>query len=266
MSAGNLTTITINRVPTRYWRSGSGTPLVILHGWGASLEVMAPISRLLANHFDTISIDLPGFGDSGPPPTVWGSEEYALHVAALFDQLEIINPIILGHSFGGKIALRLAHCGRAERLVLVSSAGVRPRRTLGWALRVYSFKTARWLTRLPLLSRVAAGPIERLKRRLGSADYNAANGVMRKIMVRVVNEDLSPILPKIEQPALLIWGELDKATPLQDGRKMERLLPNAGLALFEKCGHFPFVDQWPRFARVLASFLRFTPGGDGTDR
>ena len=126
-------------------RSGHGTPVVILHGWGASIPAVAPIHDLLEPHFDTLSIDLPGFGESDPPPEAWGSPQYADLVEKLLRHLAIERPVLIGHSFGGKLSILLGARDLASTLVLIDAAGIRGRRSLSWYLKVYSFKTARRL-------------------------------------------------------------------------------------------------------------------------
>ena len=101
--------------------------------------------------------------------------------------------------------------------------------------------------------------IDRLRAKRGSSDYAQATPRMRAIMSRVVNEDLTPLIPKVKAPTLLIWGENDTATPLADAKKMNSLLPDSGLVSFPGCGHYSFLDNPGQFARVLASFLQSTP-------
>lgn len=249
--------VEIDNLKIHIRRSGHGTPVVILHGWGASIPAVAPIHELLEPHFDTLSIDLPGFGESDRPPEAWGSEEYANLVEKLLRELAIDRPVLIGHSFGGKLSILLGARGLASTLVLIDAAGIRGRRGPGWYLKVYSYKLARKLAALPGLKALFEPFVERARNRAGSSDYRNASGRMREILVRVVNEDVREALPKITVPTLLIWGEDDDATPLDNGQLMERLIPDAGLVVLDRAGHYAYADQWQRFARVLASFLKF---------
>ena len=90
----------------------------------------------------------------------------------------------------------------------------------------------------------------------GSADYRSASEGMRRTMVRCINEDLTSLLPEIPVSTLLIWGSADTATPLSDGRLMEKTIPDAGLVVLEGAGHFAFAEQWGLCSRVLDSFLK----------
>jgi pimeloyl-ACP methyl ester carboxylesterase len=227
---------------------GASTVL-LLHGWGASLDAMAGVQQGLAGQFRVLAFDLPGFGESSPPPTAWGSLDYARTVARALDLLDIPSTHVVGHSFGGKVALHLAveSPTRVGRLVLVDSAGVPPRRSAGYHLRVAAYKCARRL--------VGNGPLRGLlERRVGSTDYRAA-GAMRPTLVRSVSEDLRPLLPRIQTPALIVWGERDEDTPLSNGQLMERQIPNAGLVVFPGAGHFAYADDLPRFCTIVTHFL-----------
>jgi pimeloyl-ACP methyl ester carboxylesterase len=148
------------------------------------------------------------------------------------------------------------HPSRVRRMVLAGSAGIRPRRTLVGAARVRTYKLLRTLERstmVPAALRRAAG---RNADQRGSADYRAVLGVMRGTLVRIVNEDLRALLPELHLPVLLIWGEHDAEAPLEDGKLMERLIPDAGLVVFEGAGHFAYLEQPARFCRIVDVFLR----------
>jgi pimeloyl-ACP methyl ester carboxylesterase len=129
------------------------------------------------------------------------------------------------------------------------------------AARVRSYKALRALEQsavMPAALRRAAG---RSADQRGSADYRAVSGVMRGTLVRIVNEDLRPLLPRIDIPVLLIWGETDSETPLEDGQLMERLIPDAGLVVFEGAGHYAYLEQPGRFCRIVQVFLGDEQGG-----
>jgi pimeloyl-ACP methyl ester carboxylesterase len=200
------------------------------------------------------ALDLPGFGESDSPPRPWGVEDYQVFVAAFMDALAIERPAIVGHSNGGRIAIRMActEPHRASRLVLVDSAGIRPRRTLRWYRRVGMAKIGKYAARF------LGAPGERLRsllvRRAGSTDYLAA-GAMQPTLVRLVNADLRPYMPGIQVPTLLIWGSDDSDTPVSAAKEMERLIPDAGLVVLEGAGHYSYLDQPIRFTRIVSHFL-----------
>jgi pimeloyl-ACP methyl ester carboxylesterase len=256
MSSSALSTqlTTVLGLRTRHLVRGSGPPVLVLHGWGASIEAVYPIVTGLAPVATVYALDLPGFGESELPPRPWGVEDYQVFVAAFMDELAIEAPTIVGHSNGGRIAIRMAATEptRASRLVLVDSAGIRPKRTLRYYRRVGMAKIGKYAARL------LGSPGERLRERLvgraASADYLAA-GEMRPTLVRLVNADLRTFLPEIAVPTLLVWGSQDTDTPLSNGREMERLIPDAGLVVLEGAGHFSYLDQPTRFARIVTHFV-----------
>jgi pimeloyl-ACP methyl ester carboxylesterase len=266
MSSSVLATqfTTVLGLRTRYLRRGAGPPVLVLHGWGASIEAVYPIVTGLSPAATVYALDLPGFGQSDIPPEPWGVEEYQRFVAAFMDALAIERPAIVGHSNGGRIAIRMActEPQRASRLVLVDSAGIRPRRTLSWYRRVGMAKVGKYAARFlgPLGRRLRA----LLVRRAGSADYLAA-GAMQPTLVRLVNADLRSYMPGIMVPTLLVWGSEDTDTPLAAAREMERLIPDAGLVVLEGAGHYSYLDQSARFARIVSHFIGppGPPSGDG---
>jgi pimeloyl-ACP methyl ester carboxylesterase len=246
---------TVLGLRTRYLICGSAGPTVlVLHGWGASIETVYPIVVGLAPAGRVYALDLPGFGESEQPREPWGVEEYQAFLAAFMDELAIERPAIVGHSNGGRIAIRMAATEptRASRLVLVDSAGIRPKRTLRWYRRVAMAKVGKYAARL------LGAPGERLRAllvgRAGSADYLAA-GAMRPTLVKLVNADLRPFMGEVKVPTLLVWGSEDADTPLAAAKEMERLIPDAGLVVLEGAGHYSYLDQPARFARIVSHFL-----------
>jgi pimeloyl-ACP methyl ester carboxylesterase len=244
----------INGISTRCRRAGSGPPVLVLHGWGARIEAVQPIINGLAPRLTVHAVDLPGFGESGLPPEPWGVTEYADWTRGLMDALGLEQPSVIGHSNGGRIAIHLAahHPERIDKLILVDAAGIRPKRGITYYRRVYTAKAAKHGARF------LGAPGRRLQQRVfarsASSDYANA-GPLRPTFVKLVNEDLTPLLPRIQASTLLIWGETDTAAPVSDGKAMERLIPDAGLVVFEGAGHFSYLDQPQRFTRVALHFL-----------
>ncbi len=243
----------------RSTRAGAGDPVLVLHGWGASIEAVQPILAALRDVATVYAVDLPGFGESDLPPQPWSSVEYAHFVDALLDVLDLKAATVIGHSNGGRVAIRLAvdFPDRVEKLVLVNSAGIRPRRSARTRARVALYKAGKLAARIG--GRPGAALQARIVRRVASADYLDA-GPLRGTLVRLVNEDLRDCLPRIRVPTLLIWGGRDRDTPLADGRLMERLIPDAGLVVFEEAGHYSYVDAPGSFAKVVRYFVQTESG------
>lgn len=248
-------TLDIQGIRTRWRTVGAGPDVLVLHGWGASLEAVESITRGLAATCAVHAVDLPGFGQAGLPPAPWGVGEYSDWTRALIVDRGLRRPSIVGHSHGGRVAIHLAahHPELVDKLVLVDAAGIRPPRTLGWYRRVAMAKLAKHL--LNRLGPPGRALGRRLVGRAASGDYAASRSELRPTFVRLVNADLTDLLPEIRAPTLLIWGEQDDSTPVSDGETMERLIPDAGLVVFAGAGHFSYADQPGRFARVVAHFL-----------
>lgn len=249
--------VEINGLKIHFKVSGQGRDLVMLHGWGADISSLRPLHRHYERFFRTYSLDLPGFGLSDQPPHKWGVAEYAETVASFLQNLGLNQPIILGHSFGGKISVYLAaHQQPLHKLILVDSAGIVPKRRANYYLRVYLYKTARCIAELPGLKKIFGKKLQAFKNQAGSQDYRNAKGVMRETLVKVVNEDLTDMLSRIKVPTLLVWGRDDTATPVDDGRLMEQLIPGAGLVVLQGAGHYSYLDRLPEFIKVTGMFLK----------
>ena len=248
--------IDIDGIRLHYRTSGVGPALILMHGWGCTMDTVASIERTASETHCVYNIDFPGFGKSDEPRECWGVEEYTCLVEKFAARLGIVNPVLVGHSFGGRVGIVMASRNSVDKLILVDAAGVKPRRSLKYYIKVYGFKTAKTLCRAFLSRDRAEAAIEKWRSRNASADYAAASPVMRSILSKVVNEDLCHLMPKITAPTLLVWGENDTATPLADARRMEKLIPNAGLVSFKGCGHYSFLDNPWQFAAVLRSFLK----------
>ena len=143
-----------------------------------------------------------------------------------------------------------------DKVVLVDAAGIKPKRSLKYYLKVYSFKAGKRFWELLLGKENAQERVDRMRTKRGSSDYAGASPMMRRILSKVVNEDLTDRLPLISAPTLLIWGENDTATPIADAKKMSRLIPGSGLVSFPGCGHYSFLDNPIQFRAVLSSFLK----------
>lgn len=242
-------------VDVHYTVQGTGEPIILMHGWGCNGTTLASVERVALDNHTVYNIDFPGFGQSQEPPEVWGVEEYTRVVESLAEKEGIDNPVLLGHSFGGRVGILFASRNRVKKLVLVDAAGIKPQRSFRYYLKVYSYKLGKRLMPLIYGKKRAQEKIGMMRAKRGSSDYNNASEMMRRILSKVVNEDLKPVMPLVKAPTLLIWGENDTATPLRDAKVMERLIPDAGLVSFPGCGHYSFLDNPYQFAAVLRSFL-----------
>ena len=249
--------IKIKDLKVHYQVSGAGENLVLVHGWGCNISHYARLQKHLAKKFCVYAIDLPGFGLRSEPEEVWNAAIYADFVANFIRTMKIENPVLVGHSLGGKISANLAarHLVPVNKLVLISSAGIKPARSLKTRLRIYAYKTCKMIARLPLLKIFLEPKLDAYRMKAGSTDYRNSSGIMRAILVRIVNEDIRKVLPQIEAPTLLIWGEKDTSAPLAGGKLMHELIYNSELRIIPGCGHFPHLDNHAFVANIMDKFL-----------
>lgn len=234
-------------------------PIVMLHGWGANVDLLRPLAeRLAALGYTVHALDLPGFGQTPPPPTAWSVYDYADFVLAYMDALNITTAHLFGHSFGGRLSLILGakHAERFGKIVLADSAGVKPQPPLPVRLRTAAYKSLRGGLHRVGLSSLADTLAAWYGKRYGSADYQAASGVMRETFVKVVNEDLLPLAAQVKPSTLLLWGEHDADTPVSQGKLLEKTIPDAGLVILEGAGHYSYLDRLPDAVRIIDYFFR----------
>ncbi len=251
--------INIAGVRIHYRETGKpdGLPIVIMHGYGCTVDTVASIAAILESGMRVINVDLPGHGQSDEPPTVWGVDDYTRCIETLIKELDLKNVSLLGHSFGGRIGILLSSRNpEIHKLVLVDAAGIKPRRKPKYYIKVYTYKTLKHL--LPLLFGKKTGGklLDKYRGKAGSADYRQSSPIMRGVMSKCVNEDLKFAMPSIKAPTLLIWGSEDTATPLSDAKTMEKLIPDAGLVNFEGAGHYSFLDNPGGFRAVMQEFFK----------
>lgn len=252
--------ITIDDYNINYNIIGEGSKyLVILQGWGTTMSVYNSVVAALRDKYKVVTLDLPGFGESTEPREGWSVDDYKSFFVKFLDALNISSCSLLGHSYGGRIIIKLASMKdcpvELDKLVLVDSAGIVPKKTAAEKRRIRKYKVLKWLASRKTAKLLFGNLIEDWKNNQGSADYRAASPIMKQCLVKAVNEDLTDLLPSISKETLLIWGDKDTATPLSDGEKMDQLIPNSGLAVIQGAGHYSFLEQPLLFKRIINSFL-----------
>lgn len=239
---------------TRVWyeQQGEGPDLLMLHGWGCTHAVWDSFVGPLSRTRRVTVLDFPGFGESGEPSEVWGVYEYTAMVEALCASLGIERPSLIGHSFGGRVSIVFASRNAVSRVMLVDAAGIKPRRSLRYYVKVYSYKVSKWFL-LKVLRNQAA--FDRMRAGKGSSDYAAASPMMKAVLSKTVNQDLRRLLPSISAPVILFWGTADTATPLSDAKLMASLLPDSGLITVPGGTHFAFLEDPGKFLSVADNFF-----------
>jgi pimeloyl-ACP methyl ester carboxylesterase len=247
--------IIINNNKIHYKVEGKGKKLLLLHGWGCDIKIFEPLMPYFEQHFETYRLDFPGFGNSPEPEKAWTNDDYVVMTRKFIEMLGLDNPIVLGHSFGGRIAIKLATQTPINKLILTGSAGIKPTRSLSYYVKIYSYKLLKGLVKVPGLGFLLKPLQETYIQNMGSSDYKNATNVMRQTLSNVVNTDLQSIMPNIKTPTLLIFGKNDTATPPEYGKIMEKLMIDAGLVVMENAGHYTFLDQTTQFSMIIDAFL-----------
>jgi pimeloyl-ACP methyl ester carboxylesterase len=267
-------TIAVNGVPTFVTISGEGKPLLCLHGWGKHVDHHAfdeLRSALKNSSVQVIAPDLPGFGMSAEPPWPWSVDDYADFIEGLVKELTINNQqskiFLLGHSFGGRVAIKLAarqgcHGERnrtmtswISRLYLCAAAGVGRDLLIRRRFWLCIAKAGNILFAVPVLRMIKPFARRVLYKMLRVRDYHDASERMRKTMAVVVEEDLTPLLEKITVPTDLFWGEEDTITPLRDGELMNKKIAQSVLHTFAGVRHRVHREKAVEIAQAIQSSL-----------
>ena len=250
--------INVDGLTIEYTEKGAGLPILMLHGWGSSYKFYEPIIEALSDRFRVIAVNFPGCANSQTMKRPWNLDDYCNFVLKFMVLLEIENPILIGHSHGGRVILKMAATGliNPPKIVLLDSAGLIPKKSFKQKFKAKSFKTIKKLLTMPVIKNYSGALLEKARNHYGSADYNAAPLVLRQTLVSLVNTDLRDIIGNIKCPTLLIWGDKDTATPLEDAKTIEKLIPDAGLCVLEGCGHYSFCEKPYQAHAILRSFIK----------
>lgn len=237
----NIKDIDINYVQ---YGNETGKNIILLHGWGQNIEMMKPLGDNLTNNHITI-LDLPGFGESESPKTALTIYDYSEILKEFITKLKINNPILIGHSFGGRVAITYASSNEVEKLILFGSPCVRHER------KSIKEVTLKKLKKLPGMNKLG----EYMKKYIGSEDYKNASPIMRETLVNTVNEDLTECAKKIKVPTLLIWGTNDTAAPIEEAKELEKLLVDGALIELPGLTHYAYLEALPQVINILNNFL-----------
>ena len=237
--------IKVKNLDVNYIQYGEGRDILLLHGWGQNIQMMKPVGDNFSERFRITIIDFPGFGESEEPKTPWTIELYSHMIEELTEKLGIKKPIVIGHSFGGRVAIRYSARNPIEKLILFGSPCIRFEEELPIQVKIL-----KKLKKLPGLNEFG----EFMKQYIGSRDYKAASPIMRQTLVEVVNEDLSRFAREIEEPTLLIWGDNDTEAPVNEAKELEKIMNDAALIILPGT-HYAYLENLPRVVSILNSFL-----------
>lgn len=263
--------IILNNLLINYYTEGTGgAPIIFLHGWRSEALVWHSIIKnlkLRIENYALYALDLPGFGNSEMPKNPFTLHDYAKIVKEFIGTLNpphfapqdgaswskqplTLNPIIIGHSFGARIAIKLAaeNPTLIQKLVLVGSGGARP----WW--RHIGMCIAKFIKPF-FIPRFMQPFREKLYRIIGAEDY-VATPKLKKTVLNILHEPLEPLFPRIQTPTIIIWGEKDAVTPLAYGQKIHRDIHDSHFVIIKNAGHFCFLEQPEEFIKILEEFLK----------
>lgn len=232
-----------------YKKYGSGPSIILLHGWGQNSETFNNVILEFEKDYTVYVLDFLGFGLSDECEYGIGIKDFSSHLEMLIEKENINNPIIIGHSFGGRVAIDYASRNSVSKLVLVNSAGIR-HRGIKYYYRIIKYKVKKLFVYLFNYDNYYS-----FIRKNSSRDYKDLSNNMRKTFKKVIKKDLKKEMKKINSDTLIISSVLDKEVPLKDGEIMRKLIKESELAIFYRSGHFSYLDEESKFIRVVRGFI-----------
>jgi len=233
--------------------------VIILHGWNLSGSRFLPlVTELTRLGYRVFAPDLPGFGKEAPPERPWHVVDYAEFLKSYIDHHHIKNPVLIGHSFGGRVALKFSHLypHDSSALVLTGTPGFSPVPTKKLLLFFIISKIGGILFALPVLSLLADRARRFLYYVAGAREFVVARGAMRQTFKYIVQDDLTQAMQSVDVPCLLLWGEFDVIVPPVIATRMHQSIPNASLKVISEADHGVPFKQPALFASFVTKFLK----------
>jgi len=231
--------------------------LVILPGWGGNQQTWNEFISIADEKFDVVCIDLPCFGSEPCPDRIWGVEDYANFAKNKIKQVPDVKEIILlGHSFGGQVAIYLvAHEPKlVDKLVLSGAAVFRPHKALRRWLFMGLAKFSKLILRIPILEKYNIPVRKVIYKFINSPDYSCTSGIKRDIFKKIIRQDLTYLLFKIKTPTMVVWGTKDKFVPLRHGKKIKQLIPKCKLEIIKGGRHGLHLQMPEKLLEIIYAF------------
>jgi pimeloyl-ACP methyl ester carboxylesterase len=242
--------LVIEGILTNYQVFGNGKKtLLVLPGWKRPASEWLAVSKNLSEEYKIILLDLPGFGVSALPKNTFGVYEYADFVKKFLDKLKIEKCTILGHSFGGRLGIVLAAEDKiVDKLILIDSGGIEQKSFYTKLIGILRIIASPFFVILPVSVKA------KISRAIGSADYKDS-GEMRKILVKIVNQDLTALLPKIKVSTFIIWGDMDDQLPVSETKIFKKEITGAKVRIVWGAGHDPHLQIPEQLISILKEIL-----------
>ena len=249
----------INNLKINYIKKGNGKTVLIIPGWGTTINVYDTLINSICEYASVYCLDMPGFGSSEEPSKSFNVDDYVSFIIDFIEAQNIEELDLIGHSNGGRIIIKLMNNKnvkfKVNKIILIGSAGIVHKKTLLQKIKIKTFKICKKILQIKIMQDIFPNLLLRFKNSFGSEDYRNASPIMKETLVKLVNEDVREFLPKINIPTLLIWGENDTATPIEDGEIMEKLILDAGLVKIKNASHYVFLEQPYYVNKIIYTFL-----------
>ena len=233
--------------------------IIILHGWNLSGSKFSALAKVLGSSgYRVFTPDLPGFGSEPPPSKPWHVVDYAEFLKVYADRHKIRRPVIIGHSFGGRVALKFSQLypDGVRSLILTGTPGFSPIPTKKLMFFLIISKLGGMLFALPVINLLADRARRFLYYIAGAREFLRAEGAMRQTFKYIVQDDLVTAMEAVRVPCLLVWGEFDVTVPLVIGRRMAEVIPKGQLKVIPEEDHgVPFKNP-NLFTSYIVDFLR----------
>jgi pimeloyl-ACP methyl ester carboxylesterase len=256
--------IRVGGVEVHTWVGGQGDPLLVLHGAGGNRGWTRWLDRV-SERFTVWAPTHPGFGLSGDADWMDGIDDLARFHLWFMDVVGLRRPHVLGHSIGGWTLAEMATMSPASmnRLIFVAPTGLKPEK--GEILDIFYYSPAQ-LLEMTMFEPKSIPEWQALYGTPPTPEQQEIAVRNREMTARLTwkpymhDPRLPHFLPRVANPALVIWGREDRIVPVECGELYRRLLPNAQLTVLEKCGHLPPIEQPDRFAELVLDFLSEATG------